>query len=268
MASDSLTLADFAEATIDGWRERELDPLTLKEIIRIQLQDIQSLPSRAGDEHQPHGTDDVQSALQAYVDDLTISNAVLSDRIVAADVATALLKEIPGIEEASRRDRSKRETELAAKLAGRRARDSTRKSLMLHAQRSDSDALKELWPMLLDADDSDIPLIVDPSRWAALRPVQDPSLAVRDRPCDVHVDRCAELQAYHSPKETKRCTSDPPLQRPTKPSIASTVPSRYTSIEGEKAGAKAKDDHTQSRRNMISPAKRKKLSWRPQCTIL
>jgi hypothetical protein len=174
MASRPLSVDEFAEITMGRHQWLDMDPLTFSKIVQVQLEDVENLSTRAKGKQREGTVTDAQFALQVYVDDLSTSNATLSDRMVAEDVAAALLRDNPAIKEAFRREQQiARDREFATELIGRRATPSNRRSIMQELQRNDSDPLKELWPTLLDSDSDESTITPESSNWAASRFIRD-----------------------------------------------------------------------------------------------
>lgn len=174
MEPRSLTADEFAEITMRRHQWLDMDPLTFSKINQVQLEDIEHLSSRTKGKQREGTVTDAQFALQVYVDDLATSNATIGNRMAAENIATALVRDVPTIEEAFRREQQiVQDREFATRIAGGRLAKANRRSMAQELQRKESDPLKELWPALLDSDSDESTVVAESSSWAAARNIRD-----------------------------------------------------------------------------------------------
>ena len=169
MAYSSSEALHIAKMTGRNHQWLDLDSSTLNKILQIQFEDIEALSSRAKGKQREGTVTDAQFALQVYVEDLVTSNTTISDRVLAEDVAKALLGDQPAGEEARRERQTARDREFVGRLSGSRVTPASRRSLTRKLQRNDSDPLKALWPVLLDSDSDESVVQAESSTWAASR---------------------------------------------------------------------------------------------------
>ena len=131
----------------------DMDPLTFKTIVQLQLGEVEGLSSRAKGKQREGTVTDNQVALQAYVDDVVRSGTVLDDRKVVQCLALAVLSDDAATEDAQRRkEQIARDRELARHLAGNRSASMNRSFLSNIGRMNDDDPLRDLWNFLLDSD--------------------------------------------------------------------------------------------------------------------
>ncbi|KAF2721384.1 hypothetical protein K431DRAFT_213455, partial [Polychaeton citri CBS 116435] len=96
-----------------------LDPITLSEIVRIQLEDTYQLAKDDKGKGRQGHVNDAQLALQMLQDDLRDCDATLKDRRLAQSIATAVLQDGDFIYRAYQNEQQiERDRELAMRLAG------------------------------------------------------------------------------------------------------------------------------------------------------
>ena len=174
MASRPLSVDEFAEITMGRHQWLDMDPLTFSKIIEVQLENVEHLSSRAKGKQRDGTVKDARLALQVCVDHAGSSNDTISDHMVAEDVATASLRDVPAIEEAVRRGhRIDQDYEFASKLAGGRLARVNRRSMMQELQQKETDPLKELWPALIDSDSEESLVAAESSTWAAAENIRE-----------------------------------------------------------------------------------------------
>lgn len=97
----------------------DVDPLTMRTIVQMQLEDSEELAARAkGKQREDDDKTDAQIAMEMYVDDLKNCDAALQDRNMAQSLAMAILQDGDLIAQAYRQEQQfAQDRELAARLA-------------------------------------------------------------------------------------------------------------------------------------------------------
>lgn len=96
----------------------EIDHETLRAIMAVQLEDIESLASRSKGKQREGTATDAQVALQIYIEDLHACDASVANRDAAQRMFNAVTRDIPEIVESWRRDdQIARDHKLARRIA-------------------------------------------------------------------------------------------------------------------------------------------------------